>query len=364
MSEQHRMIEYIRETRTVALDIIAKSHLLCGDFGAQVKSRGYKRIWLVASGTSNNACITAKYYMEKLLKIPCIVVTSYDFAHYESVFYPKTDLMVAVTQEGESTNTIDAITRANEMGMDNFVVTEDVDNTCSQLAGGKVTINCGREFFGPKTKGYTCTVLTLYLMTIEAALAMGNIDSGEYDSILARLNKTVDNLDKIIDASQSWFESNKEDLVLCEKCYVLGYGANGGTAIEGSLKSLETVRYIFFSFAVEEFLHGPLASVKPDVYTIIVAPPSYGYERANGLFKVMHEQNSHVYSIGAQQGVDSPHVLDAPFINDKDFSTLEYCVPLQLFAYLLFTAKGIDLDVRNYPRTRDALPTKAKPLQR
>lgn len=141
MSKQHTMIEYIRETRAAALGIIAKSHELCGDFGAQVKSRGYKRIWLVASGTSNNSCITAKYYMEKLLKLPCVIATSYDFAHYESVFYPKTDLLVAVTQEGESTNTIDAITRANEMGMDNVVVTEDVDNTCSQLAGGKVTID-------------------------------------------------------------------------------------------------------------------------------------------------------------------------------------------------------------------------------
>lgn len=360
----HTMYEYVHETRKAALGIVEKSQELCAGFARQYAAKKYTRVWLVASGTSNNACITAKSFMEKMLGIPCVLVNSYNFAHYESIFYPETDLMVAVTQEGESTNTIDAIERANGMGMDNFVVTEYLDNTCTQIAKGKVTIDCDREFMGPKTKGYTCTVLTLYIMALEAAKAAGKISEEEYASIKARMHKTVDNLDNVIAASEKWFEENKADLLPCEKCYVIGYGPNWGTAVEGALKSLETVRYAFFSFEMEEFLHGPLASIKPDVYTIIVAPPSYGYERANGLFKVMFEQHPHVYSIGAQEGFSSSHILEAPFINDEDFSTLEYCVPLQLFAYLLYTAKGIDLNVRNYPRTNGALPTKAKPLQR
>jgi len=361
---QYTMIGYVYETREWALNILDKSAELCADFAKKVAERGYKRIWLVASGTSNNACITAKYFMEKTLGIPCVVVTSYDFAHYENIFYPETDVVVAVSQEGESTNTIDAIERANALGIDTFIVTEDVNNTCTQIAGGKVTIACGREYFGPKTKGYTCTVLTLYIMAVEAAKACGKIDEAQYADLFARMRKTVDNIDNVAKAAEAWFEANKEDLLPCEKCYVIGYGANYGTAIEGALKSLETVRYTFFSFSMEEYLHGPLASMKPDVYAILVSPPSYGYERMNGLFKVMFEQHDHVYSIGRQEGFTSPHIMEGPFINDEDFSTLEYCVPLQLFAYLLYTAKGIDLEVRNYPRTKGALPTKAKELER
>ncbi len=360
----YTMYQYVYETREAALHIVDNSAKLCEKFAAQFAAKKYQRILLTASGTSNNSCITAKYFMEKMLGIPCVISTSYDFAHYETIFYPETDLVVAVTQEGESTNTIDAIERANAMGMDTYVVTEDLDNTCTQIAGGKVTIDCGREFMGPKTKGYTCTVLTLYIMAVEAAKASGRIDEAQYQDIMARMRKTVDNIDNVAHAADAWFEENKEDLQPCEKCYVLGYGANYGTAIEGALKSLETVRYTFFSFSVEEFLHGPLASVKPDVYTIMLMPPSYGYERSCGLYKIMNEQNAHSYAIGKVDGVETPHILDAPFINDEDFSTLEYCIPLQLFAYLLYTAKGIDLNVRNYPRTKDALPTKAKPLQR
>ncbi|MBW8352003.1 SIS domain-containing protein [Bacillus sp. IITD106] len=356
------MLDYIHETKPAVIGIIQNSGSLCGEFAKQVANKGYKRIILAASGTSYNACVTAKYFMEKMFSLPVTPMTAYSFAHYENVL-SKDDLIVAVTQEGESTNTIDCLKKANELGLDNYVVTEYLDNTCTQIAKGKVTIDCGREFVGPKTKGYTATVLTLYMMALESAQHLGTISQEEYVDYKERAAATINNLDVIVEQTKEWFEANKEDLINCERCYMLGYGANVGTAIEGALKSLETVRDTFFGFEVEEFLHGPLASVKPDVYTILIAPKGFGYDRATELYKILHSQNEHSYAIGAQESVDSKHVLAGDFINDPDFSTLEYCVPLQLFAYLLYTAKGIDLEVRNYPRTRDALPTKANPVR-
>lgn len=358
------MLDYIHETQETALKILEDSEAICREFAESFAGKKYGRLILVASGTSYNTCVTAKYYMEKMLKVPCVPITSYGFAHYEGTFFPDGDLMVAVTQEGESTNTIDALEKANELGIDNFVVTEYLNNTCTRTAQKKVTIDCGREFVGPKTKGYTCTVLTLYLMALEAARTCGNIDSVVYEDNKKRLHTVLSNINQVIEKTKVWFEKNKEDFKKIEKSYVLGYGANVGTAMEGALKSMETVRYPYFWFETEEFLHGPMASVKPDVYTILIAPKTYGYDRTNALFKIMYEQNAHVYSIGAQEGVESDCILDGGFINDEDFSTLEYCVPLQLMAYLTYTARGIDLNVRNYPRTRDMLPTKAKPLQR
>lgn len=357
------MMDYVHETKGAATHIIEDSSRLCGEFAAQFASKKYRRVILAASGTSNNACVTSRLFMEKVLKVPCAVFTAYDFAHYEQTLSQE-DLIVTVTQEGESTNTIDCINKANKLGLDNFVVTEDRNNTCTRLAQHKVTLDCGLEDMGPKTKGYTCTVLTLYMMALEAAKAAGSITAEEYADYKARAQKTISNLDVVIERTNAWFEANKEDLVKCERCYMLGYGANVGTVIEGSLKSLETVRYTFFWFEMEEFLHGPLASVKPDVYTIIVAPRSYGYERANTLYTFLNEQHPHAYSIGAQDGVESSHVLDGGFVNDEDFSTLEYCVPLQMFAYLLYTAKGIDLTVREYPRPGVALSTKADPRKK
>lgn len=358
------MMDYINETQEAALHIVDKSEDLCRVFAESFAKKPYERVILAASGTSYNACVTARYFMEKMLGVPCVTVTSYAFAHFEDTLKPKTDLMVAVTQEGESTNTIDALQKANTLGMDNFVVTEYLNNTCTQTAKNKVTIDCGREFVGPKTKGYTCTVLTLYVMALEAARYSKRVDEDTYRNYKERLNKVLGHTNAVVEKTKAWFETNKEDWKACEKCYVIGYGANVGTAMEGALKSMETVRYPYFWFESEEFLHGPLASVKPDVYTVLISPKTWGYDRINTLFKIMNDQNEHVYSIGAQDGVESGHVLEADFINDEDFSALEYCIPMQLLAYLTYTAKGIDLNVRNYPRTRDALQTKAKPVQR
>ena len=156
---------------------------------------------------SYNSCVTAKYYMEKMLRVPCETITSYAFAHYDKTFYPDTDLVIAVTQEGESTNTIDALTKANGLGIDNFVVTEYLNNTCTQTAKKKVTIDCGREFVGPKTKGYTCTVLTLFLMALEAAKARGYVDEAAYGDNVSRLGSVLRNIDPVIEKTKTWFDT-------------------------------------------------------------------------------------------------------------------------------------------------------------
>lgn len=357
------MKDYIYETQEWALHILDKSKEICADFVHQVKNKKYERILLVASGTSYNACLTAKHYVEDVIKVPVTLSTAYDYAHYNTLFR-ETDLVIAVTHEGESTNTIDAIKKANEHGIDNFVVTEYLNNTCSQLAKGKVTIDCDREFFGPKTKGYTCTVLTLYIMTMEAGLACKSITEEEYEDHRARCYRSLSNINTIIKESEAFIERNHDELIACERAFVVGSGLHVGTALEGALKSLETVRYFYFSFETEEFLHGPLASVKPDVYTFIISPKGKDYERSHAIYTAMAEQNKHVFALGSQDEANDDHVLAGSFTDDEYMSVFEYIIPLQLLAYRTFTGKGIDLNVRNYPRISKVVPTKAKELDR
>lgn len=354
------MIDYIDETEDTLKKMIANREQLYNNFAQTFadNTNKYHNIYLVGSGTSFNSCITAQPFMEKILKKHIIPVNSYNFAHYEQLA-TSADLVIAITQEGESTNTIAALNRANRLNCDNFVITEDRDNSCSQVAQNKIVLACGFEHVGPKTKGYSASILTFYLIALEAAKRAGQLTAKEYDAYIKRLEKTVNNLNEIIKESKNWFEENSADLKNCHHAYILGYGNNKGTIMEGALKSLETVRDYFQPFEVEEFLHGPIASMHEETYTIIVAPVNYGYERANKLFKALNEQTDHAYSIGSQEGISSNHVLKGSFLNDADFCPLEYCIPLQLFAYLLYTGQGKDLNVRNYPDTKDVLITKA-----
>ncbi len=363
MVDNNKMIEYIHEEQEAALNVFNNAKKNCESFTEQFASKNYQRILLVASGTSNNSCLTAKHFFEDVTKTPVSVITSYDYAHYNSIFR-ESDLVIAVSQEGESTNTIDAISKANQNNIDNFIVTEEVDNTCSQIAKGKVVIDCGREYFGPKTKGYTCTVLTLYMMALEAAYKSERIDVSEYNSYREKCFRSISNIDTVIQKSDEWIEKNRKELLECEKAYVVGYGPHVGTALEGALKCLETVRNFYFSFETEEFLHGPLASVKPDVYTFIVASKGKGYERSIALYNAMSQQNSHTFCIGNPICEPSDHVLDAPFSDDEYMNVFEYIVPLQLLAYRTYSGKGIDLNVRNYPRIGEKISTKAKALER
>lgn len=361
--DNNKMIQYIRETEHYALQILDKREELCKDFVEMFTSKKRSHVILTASGTSYNSCLSSKHFFEKVLKMPVMLYTAYDFAFFKTV-YDENDFVITVTQEGESTNTIDAIKVANEHGMDNVVVTEDVNNTCTQLAKGKVTLDCEREYFGPKTKGYTCSVLTLYMMALEAAHAIKSISYDEYNKYVEACRKTIKNVPSVIDEAEKYITDNLQELIECDHAFVVGYGPHVGTALEGALKCLETVRDFYFSFETEEFLHGPLASVKPNVYTFIIAAKTHGYQRSVDLYDSIYSQNSHCYLIGSYDGENSDHVIAKNFVDDEDMAVFEYIVPLQLLAYYTFTGKGRDLNYRNYPRTSAVIPTKAKALER
>ncbi|GEN48891.1 SIS domain-containing protein [Ligilactobacillus pobuzihii] len=358
------MLDYINETKAILLDMLNKRNETYNEF-ADVYTANvgkYKNIYLIGSGTSFNSCITAQPFLEKILNKHVVIINSYNFAHYEELV-TSNDLVIAITQEGESTNTIAALNRANNLNCDNFVITEDRDNSCSKVAQHKIVLACGLEHIGPKTKGYSASILTFYLIALEAAKTAKVITAEAYSNYISRIERVVDNLDNIIEETKSWFDLNKEDLEKCDHGYILGYGINKGTIIEGALKSLETVREYFQPFELEEFLHGPIASMHDNTYTIIIAPRTYGYERARKLYESLDSQNAHSYLVSGRQETNADHVLNGSFISDEDFNPLEYCIPLQLFAYLLYTSQGKDLEVRNYPDTKEALTTKAKDVQ-
>ncbi|GBD63114.1 SIS domain-containing protein [Tetragenococcus halophilus] len=324
-----------------------------------------KRLIFVASGTSYNAALAVRYFMEKVTHLPVSVVPAYNFTNYESI-HESTDLIFAISQEGESTNTIDAITKAQEYHIPVVSVTENLynkkRNTIAQMGNYVLDILCGKEEVGPKTKGYVATVLTLQMAALEISRKTAQLSEVEYERLKKEARDTVENLPQVIDASIEWFHANERDLAKAESSIVVGYGANFATAIEGGLKALETVRYPFLSFEVEEFLHGPLAMVRSNVYSFFISPESRGYERINPLYTTMQVQNKHCYSIGSQKGaIDDKRILSSEhFMNYEGFTVLEYIVPMQVLAYFMYKAKDQELYIREYPKTKDVLKTKTE----
>lgn len=356
------MLDYIHETKSAALHVFEDRARITARFVEAVQARSVDRVLLVASGTSYNSCMAVRHFFERMLEIPVALSTSYDYAHFNTLFR-EGDFAIAVTQEGESTNTVDAIKRMAERGVPNCVVTEVKDNTCTREADFRVDLDCGFEDFGPKTKGYVCSVLTLLVCALEWAHASGRLSDEGYEAECERIRATLDHLDAVVAAAERFIERNHDELVACERAYVIGNGEHVATALEGSLKCLETVRQFYFSFEGEEFLHGPIASVRPSVYTFIIAPEGEVGERLRVLYRSMREQNEHVFLVGSLDE-DNPHVCDCGFLSYPDVDALEYVVPFQLLAYRTFTGKGMDLNVREYPRTGKAVPTKTEAFRK
>lgn len=356
-----KMLYYINETKQYALSIFNDAENICREFAEAYANNNYGRIVMVASGTSNNSCVTAKHFLQRVLKKPVDIYSSYDYATYNTLFMDN-DLVIAVTQEGESTNTIKAINKANEQGLDTWVVTEYLNNSCTRAAKHKVTIACDREFFGAKTKGYVCTVLTLYMMALEAGKRSGSITEEEYACFRKSCEKTLNNIDKIIAEAEEFIAANHEDLIGCEKAYVLGSGPNIGVAIEGALKSYETVRYPYDGMELEEFLHGPMMAMRPASYCFMIISKNKDYERTCAIFRSLANGNDHVYAIGEVEGFDGPKVFKGSFVDEPYMNVFEFIIPLQLVAYRTFTGKGLDVSDHDFP-DMDMSVTKAKPVE-
>jgi len=357
------MLFYIHETKEKVAPIISDSEKIAHDAVAGFTAHKPERVILVASGTSFNSTLAVRLFFEKMTQLPVSTIPSYNYAHYETVFLPG-DIVFAISQEGESTNTLAALEKAQEKGVPVISVTENLRtsqrNTIAQKGDYVLDILCGKEEVGPKTKGYIATVLTLQMAALEIGKATGKVTETEAIDLKEQAQKTVANFPNVIVASLEWFDANERDLAKLEKGVVVGYGSNFANAIEGGLKALETVRYPFSSFEVEEFLHGPLAMIRSDVYTFFVSPKSTGYERINPLYKAMQVQNKHCYSIGTQEGaIKDKRILESDcFKNYEDFTVIEYIIPLQIMAYKMYKAKDQELYIREYPKTSDVLETK------
>lgn len=350
------MYSYVKEEPVVLGNIIDDRKKITMDFISVLEKNDIREIIFVASGSSYNAAFATKYFMQKMMKVKVSVIYPYTFNHYENIFN-KDSLIVGISQSGKSAATIEALEKANNLGLRNIVLTADVESKISKYVENITEISCGEEIVSFKTKGYTSTLLTLYLIAIETAYMKKFISLASYNGYIKNLKNIVKNLDNIIDSTDNWYENNKNDLIKTDKIMVIGYGSNYGTALEGGLKLNETVRCSVNSHELEEFMHGPYLSLKEDIYMFFISSPGEGKKRINDLYNYVLNITKHCYMITNIRD-DNRKNLIGNFIAEEDFSPLEFVIPFQILSFKLATDKGIDLSVSKFPDFDDYLKSK------
>ncbi|MDR1438911.1 MAG: SIS domain-containing protein [Clostridiales bacterium] len=309
------------------------------------------RLYLVASGSSLNAAAVAAPFMEDALGIE---VTPAPPSSLPAIRGER-PLVVCVSQEGRSTNILAAMERLSGFPM--AVVTSAADSPAAARCPCAVRLACGEEKVGPKTKGYTATVLTLYMMALSRA------PRERAEARLAALRDAAGRLEGNIRAAEAWLERAAPALARMRKCAVVGKQGAALAAREGALKLQETLHVAATAFDFEEFLHGPACALDADYAGLYILPGESDpdAERVRAMIEWHRQIGAPVFTAGGWQPLAGGLGCGLGMTGDWSADVFALMLPFQLAAAKIPALLGIqDEQMREFQCMDAALGIKAK----
>jgi len=307
--------------------------------------RGLRRVVMVACGTSYNAGLAGRFMLEEMAGVPTEVDISSEFRYRSLVLGPET-LVVAISQSGETADTLGAARAAATHGSPVLAITNVVGSALSREASATLYTHAGPEIGVASTKTFTSTATACYLL----ALALGR----ERDHLTAiDCRKRIDDLREVPRLISAAIALNPgvadlaRQLAKYEHFLYLGRGVNHAVALEGALK-LKELSYIHAEgYAGGEMKHGPIALIDPRVPVLAVVPRDASYDRTLGNVEEVKARGGRVVALGHEGDTDlasrADHVLLAPAAPVL-LSPVVSVIPLQLLAYHVALVRGCNVD--------------------
>ena len=247
-----KMYPYWTKQPKVLTAVIQERAALTKEFVRLFLDTAPDRLYLIGSGSSFNAAKAAAPFMEEILGIEAGAFTP---TRLPGIFSKK-PLVVFLSQGGSSTNMLAAAdTLAHKPSI---AVTGERECELAKHVKKHMLIGCGEELAGPKTMGYTASVMCLYLCALEAGRAAGRTANKKYSTVLDTLLQACENMPCNLMRTEEWFQEKLEQLKGIKKYVLVGTGYAAAAAAEGALKILETVRVPALAYEFEEYLHGPI----------------------------------------------------------------------------------------------------------
>jgi glucosamine 6-phosphate synthetase-like amidotransferase/phosphosugar isomerase protein len=342
------MYNYILETNNVVRDIIKNRQEILAAGVDYFLASGIEQVYMLGSGTSYHASLGAKRFMEKMLKMPVHVSYPLVFKDIETVFNKKT-LVIGSSHGGMSSSTIAGLDKARSQGL--YTIASSMVHDSEIVKHGDRVIYCeiGEEDAGPKTKGYFCAIVTHILFALAVAVHKGFITKDEEEAYIVRLQKTCDNIPLIAEAVSEWYKSQEQELLKARRIVIIGYENNIATCMEGTLKILEAVRYSVTGYELEEFKHGIYHSIWENDFMFYIGSKGQYYPSLLNVKKYFGERTTHNFLFTGDVSQKNEKNFVFSFIDDDDFSSIEYIVPLQVIARRLSASLGINANISSDP---------------
>ena len=344
---RHFMAKEIAEQPAVIGDAL-RAHLRGGriDLPDGVDLSGVERITLVACGTAHYACHVARYWFEELAGLPVDIDVASEFRYRTPPVAPGT-LAAFVSQSGETADTLAALRYMKEAGARTVGVVNVETSTIAREADAMLPIRAGTEIGVASTKAFTCQLLALYVMALEAARIRGRLGEDALAAALADLDRLPGLVNAAIEAS-AVIEDLAHPLAEARDILFLGRGRMYPLALEGALK-LKEISYIHAEgYAAGELKHGPIALIDNAVPVIVFAPRDALFDKTVSNMQEVMARDGRVLLVsdaaGLRAGGDGAwRTLQMPQVPDA-LAPIVYAVPAQLLAYHVAVAKGTDVD--------------------
>ncbi|ALS01406.1 glucosamine-fructose-6-phosphate aminotransferase [Enterococcus silesiacus] len=333
------MLDYINEEQETLENIIESFDVV------QTNVKHVKHCLILATGSSYNACLSAKYYIEETAPVYVQIEEPFNFLHYGKID-PKIDLIIAVSQSGKSTSTIQAVEKLTQTrAIKTIALTSDVKSPITKVVDEVLDLNMGIETVGFVTKGYSATVLNLMLLGLRIAYQNESIDPVIVKRELAELKKAVSQINLVIEKTSEFWLENQEDLSAGSRFIMIGYGPNVGTAKEFETKFTETVRLPSQGFELEAYMHGPYLEANSAHSLFFIENDNVLNERSHALKTYLSEYVAACYTI-TTSATSEPKTLSLSIEIPEKISPLLLVIPFQYLAYQIAIGKGIDLNKR------------------
>ena len=304
-----------------------------------------QRIIIVACGTSWHAGLVAEYVIEELCRIPVEVEYASEF-RYRNPIINKGDIIIAISQSGETADTLVAIEKAKQQGAIIFGIVNAVGSSIARLSHGGAYTHAGPEIGVASTKAFTGQLAVLTMMALKIAKEKQTISDDRYTKLLFELDaipEKVAALLKNADALKIIAEKYKG----ASDALFLGRGYNFPIALEGALK-LKEISYIHAEgYPAAEMKHGPIALVTEVLPVVFVATKDTYHEKIISNIQEIKARKGKVIAIISEGDDVIPGLADDVFFvppADEIMAPILSCVPLQLLSYYVGIAKGVDVD--------------------
>jgi glutamine---fructose-6-phosphate transaminase (isomerizing) len=304
-----------------------------------------KRIIVVACGTSWHAGLVAEYLFEEFCRIPVEVEYASEFRYRNPVILPD-DIVIAISQSGETADTLAAVELAKERGAHIFGVCNVVGSTISRATHSGAYTHAGPEIGVASTKAFTAQVTVLFLLALSVAQKKGTMSQERLNRLMAELSSIPDKVEEVL-GTNAIVETIAEIYKDHRNALYLGRGYSFPVALEGALK-LKEISYIHAEgYPAAEMKHGPIALIDQEMPVFVIATQGHSYEKVVSNIQEVKARKGKIIAIvntGDKVVKElADHLIEIPKTDDSLVPILSV-IPLQLLAYHVAVMRGCNVD--------------------